>query len=125
MQGGWIILRNKNMNWLKKLWQGFKNFLGQDDGLNPSPVPEPTPVEPTKPVGKYGTIDLLQNGDHGIDISHHNPSVDLVKVKEGQKFVIMKATEGKDFVSKVYHARMDKAIALGINCGAYHYYIIS
>ena len=115
-------------NFFKKLWQGLKNFFGQDDGLNPSPVPEPTPVEPstptvpTKPVGKYGTIDLLQNGDHGIDISHHNPSVDLAKVKEGQKFVIMKATEGKDFVSKVYHARMDKAIALGINCGSYHYY---
>ena len=112
-------------NFLKKLWQGLKNLLGQDDGLNPLPVPpivnpEPSaPTEPTKPVGKYGTIDLLQNGDHGIDISHHNPSVDLAKVKEGQKFVIMKATEGKDFVSKVYHARMDKAIALGINCGSY------
>ena len=114
------------MNWLKKLWQGFKNLFGQDDGLNPSPVPTPVepsvPTEPTKPVGKYGTIDLLQNGDHGIDISHHNPSVDLAKFKEGQKFVIMKATEGKDFVSKVYHERMDKAIALGINCGSYHYY---
>ena len=57
-------------NFLKKLWQGLKNFFGQDDGLTPSPVPvEPNePVEPTKPIGKYGTIDLLQNGDHGIDI---------------------------------------------------------
>ena len=126
------------MKWLKKLWQGFKNLLGQDDGLTPSPVPpivnpepsvppivnpEPSvPTEPTTPGGRFGALTNLSISDHGIDISHHNGSVNLTKVKEKQKFVIMKATEGANFVSPVYKERIVKAVGLGINCGAYHYY---
>ena len=115
-------------NFFKKLWQGLKNFFGQDDGLTPSPVPpivnpEPSvPTEPTTPGGRFGALTNLSIGDHGIDISHHNSSVNLTKVKEKQKFVIMKATEGGSFLSKVYKERIVEATKLGIPCGAYHYY---
>lgn len=114
---------------MKKLLNRFFKWIAgkfEDDEIQYPVEPKPTePVEevPTQPtVPNIGTLSLLKVNDHGIDISHHNSSVDLLKVKEGQKFVIMKATEGANFVSSVYHARMDKAIALNINCGAYHYF---
>ena len=113
------------MKKLKQLWNAIKKFLGQDDGLNPSPVPpivnpEPSaPTEPTTPGGRFGALANLFIGDHGIDISHHNSSVNLTKVKEKQKFVIMKATEGGSFLSKVYKERIVEATKLGIPCGPY------
>ena len=47
------LIQGIKMNWLKKLWQGFKNLFGQDDGLNPLPVPpivNPEPSVPTQPT---------------------------------------------------------------------------
>ncbi len=109
-------------NFFKAIVDFLKN-LGQSEIQYPI-EPEVTPEKPSVPgrTPELGSLASLNVGDHGIDISHHNANVDLTKVKAGQKFVFMKATEGANFLSKVYHARMDKAIALGINCGAYHYY---
>ena len=116
------------MKTLKRFWNWLKEKLGQDsdpqypiDPVITPPIVE-VPEEEVPVKNNIGTLALLKAGDIGIDISHHNANVDLAKVKAGQKFVFMKSTEGANFLSKVYHARMDKAIALGINCGAYHYY---
>lgn len=79
------------------------------------------PIEEKNPEESFDPLDILTDGDHGIDISHHNSKVDFDQLDE-QKFIFMKATEGKSFVSPVYEKRMDTAESKGIACGAYHYY---
>lgn len=106
-------------NFFKKIYNWLKNLTsGDKGGIDYPPVEEGQLPDIEMPNG----LGSLTPGDHGIDISHHNPSVNLSKVKEGQKFVFMKATEGGSLVSSTYHQRIDQAIQLGIPCGAYHYY---
>jgi lysozyme len=59
----------------------------------------------------------------GIDVSHHNGSIDWAKVKaDGVKFTFIKATQGVGY-SKVDYFRnhAPKALGNGIHVGAYHY----
>ena len=57
-----------------------------------------------------------------IDISHHQETVDFVKVKkDGIVGVIHKATEGFTFVDKKYASRKEQAFKAGLLWGAYHF----
>lgn len=59
----------------------------------------------------------------GIDVSHHNGSVDWTKVKEDDiHFVFIKATQGIGY-SKVDYFRnhAPRAAGCGLHVGAYHY----
>lgn len=63
----------------------------------------------------------------GIDVSHHNGSVDWAKVKaDGVQFAFIKATQGTGY-SKVDYFRNNAPVALGngIQVGAYHYAVFS
>lgn len=59
----------------------------------------------------------------GIDVSHHNGSIDWAKVKaDGVKFAFIKATQGTSY-SKVDYFRnhAPKALGFSLDVGAYHY----
>lgn len=56
---------------------------------------------------------------NGIDISRHQPGIDLSKVP--CDFVIIKATQGTSFVSPTFRKQIAQAESLGKYLGVYHY----
>lgn len=56
---------------------------------------------------------------NGIDISNWQPDIDLSKVDSD--FVIVKATEGTDYVSPVADTQIQQALNLNKLVGVYHY----
>src|SRR5688500_2722376 len=57
-----------------------------------------------------------------VDLSHHNPEPDWVKLKAGGVVgVIMKATEGTSYVDKTFAPRRARALAAGLKVGSYHF----
>ncbi|WP_067140373.1 GH25 family lysozyme [Oceanivirga salmonicida] len=59
---------------------------------------------------------------HGIDISHHQIRINWQKVDKNYKFVLIKATEGKDFSDKDFLYNWNKARLNGFAVGAYHFF---
>lgn len=59
---------------------------------------------------------------HGIDISHHQIRINWSKVDKKYKFVLMKATEGKDFMDTDFLYNWNKAQLNGFKVGAYHFF---
>lgn len=59
---------------------------------------------------------------HGIDISHHQTRINWSKVDKNYKFVLMKATEGKDFMDTDFLYNWNKAQLNGFKVGAYHFF---
>lgn len=65
----------------------------------------------------------LYYSHHGIDVSHHQGPIDWSAVaKSGVSFAYMKATEGGDFVDKLFQSNWSEARAAGIPRGAYHFF---
>ncbi|CAA6799860.1 MAG: Unknown protein [uncultured Aureispira sp.] len=60
----------------------------------------------------------------GIDISHHQGTIDWQALKQEGKvqFVFMKATEGGDFKDRKFQYNWKAAKNVGIRRGAYHFY---
>ena len=58
----------------------------------------------------------------GIDISHHQEKINWKKVSKKYKFVIMKATEGKDFLDTDFFYNWNNARLNGFTVGAYHFF---
>lgn len=58
----------------------------------------------------------------GIDISHHQEKINWKKVSKKYKFVIMKATEGKDFLDTDFSYNWNNARLNGFTVGAYHFF---
>lgn len=85
------------------------------------------------------TITLLSCGDlgsnrpsketypvRGIDVSHHQGSIDWDKVSEEDiLFVYIKATEGENFRDSLFAHNLSNAQRIGLKVGAYHYYLAS
>ncbi|MCI6822228.1 MAG: glycoside hydrolase family 25 protein [Bacteroidales bacterium] len=65
---------------------------------------------------------------HGIDISHHQGSIDWEKLSkaeidgEGICFVFIKATEGRSLLDENFNENFYKAREYGFLRGAYHYF---
>lgn len=72
----------------------------------------------------YPNID----GIHGIDISHHQGTIDWAKLRNAMiarnpvKFVIVKATEGADFIDEKFEDNFFQALDHGFIRGAYHFW---
>ena len=61
----------------------------------------------------------------GIDISHHQKIINWDELKkENIKFVIIKATEGSDFVDTRFKENWENSINNNYQTGAYHFYRI-
>lgn len=70
------------------------------------------------------TLDSTQYPIQGIDISHHQGTIDWQALKQEEKvqFVFMKATEGGDFKDTKFQFNWTAAKEVGIPRGAYHFY---
>lgn len=66
---------------------------------------------------------------HGIDVSHHNKSINWTLVKQMRvaniklNFSFIKATEGIEMVDDMFYRNWKKSREVGIIRGAYHYFI--
>lgn len=58
----------------------------------------------------------------GIDVSHHQDKINWKKVDKKYKFVIMKATEGDDFLDTDFFYNWNNARLNGFTVGAYHFF---
>lgn len=59
----------------------------------------------------------------GIDLSHHNEVADWSKVEAAQlAFVILKATDGMDYLDPTFVDRYSALAGTGLIRGAYHFY---
>lgn len=59
---------------------------------------------------------------NGIDVSHHQEKIDWKKVKaSGIDFVMIKATEGINYVDPLFTQNAKGASAAGLRIGAYHF----
>lgn len=63
---------------------------------------------------------------HGLDISHHQSKINWEKIDTNKyDFILMKATEGKNFLDRDYFYNFDKAQSLGLNVGVYHFFTMT
>lgn len=58
----------------------------------------------------------------GLDISHHQDRINWKQVDKKYKFIIMKATEGKDFLDTDFFYNWNNARINGFTVGAYHFF---
>lgn len=59
----------------------------------------------------------------GIDVSHHQKEIDWTRVAaDDVRFAIIKATEGGDWVDRLFARNLSEARAAGLAVGAYHFY---
>jgi lysozyme len=73
--------------------------------------------QPSGPVAQAGESYLM-----GVDVSHWNGKVGWRKARAaGVKFVIAKATDGRQFVDSQYARNKAKADELGLRFTAYHF----
>ena len=76
----------------------------------------------------YGVCLPLNYKVHGIDVSHHQGTIDWDAVKNTKKgeypirFAFMKATEGGDYKDRHFDENFREAGKAGIIRGAYHFY---
>ena len=81
--------------------------------------------------GLYGEIRPYGYSIRGVDISHYQGNVDWDMLKgasidgEPLRFVLMKATEGTDFLDEYFSYNFKMAKENGIICGAYHFFLPS
>ena len=70
------------------------------------------------------------SGIYGIDISHHQGNIDWIKLRHAMierstlKFVMVKATEGADYIDERFYDNFRNAKEAGFIRGAYHYWSI-
>ena len=58
----------------------------------------------------------------GLDVSHHQIRINWKKVDKKYKFIIMKATEGKNFLDSDFLYNWNNARLNGFTVGAYHFF---
>lgn len=69
------------------------------------------------------TVKKSDNAIFGIDVSHHNGNLDWAAIKKaGVEFAFLKASQGVSFRDPKFADNLSKARAVGIPCGAYHYF---
>ena len=65
---------------------------------------------------------VLRYNVEGLDVSHHQIRINWKKVDKKYKFIIMKATEGKDFLDSDFLYNWNNARLNGFTVGAYHFF---
>jgi len=72
---------------------------------------------------RFNYPDLKEFPIRGIDISHHQGNINWQELaQENLSFVIIKATEGGDFVDPKFSENWQNARQSGYRTGAYHFY---
>lgn len=79
-------------------------------------------------ISKFGIKLPLRYAIHGIDVSHHNATINWDKLKKarsenvGIDFVYIKATEGATHLDRQFKRNWSEAKRVGMKRGAYHFY---
>ena len=68
---------------------------------------------------------VLRYNVEGLDVSHHQIRINWKKVDKKYKFIIMKATEGKDFLDSDFLYNWNNARLNGFTVGAYHFFTMT
>lgn len=70
-----------------------------------------------------GTVDARKTKVDGIDVSHHNGTIDwpTVATNKNIKFAYLKATEGSTHHDRHFKRNAKEARRAGLNVGAYHF----
>lgn len=69
-----------------------------------------------------GTANAAPSGPHGVDVSHHQGSIDWAATAHGGvKFAYIKATEGTTYHDAAFAANYNGAYRAGVVRGAYHF----
>ncbi|EDZ40651.1 putative cell-wall lytic enzyme [Rhodobacteraceae bacterium HTCC2083] len=71
------------------------------------------------------SLALADGNNHltGIDLSHHNDIADWSEIKSSElSFIILKATDGMDYLDPTFTDRYNTLAATGMIRGAYHFY---
>jgi lysozyme len=82
-------------------------------------------------VDEFGIKLPMRYEIHGIDVSHHNESIDWQKVKNSTDdnikidFCFIKATEGTDLKDSDFQKNWQGAKKVGLTAGAYHFFVPS
>lgn len=80
---------------------------------------------PTAPPAASEPGTGLAPGAEGIDLSHHNGSIDWPRLStSGKSFVYLKATEGRGHVDRNFQENWREALRHGWQTGAYHFYLL-
>ena len=58
----------------------------------------------------------------GLDISHHQDKVNWTRVDKKYKFIVLKATEGQNFLDSDFSYNWNNARLNGFTVGAYHFF---
>jgi lysozyme len=80
-------------------------------------------------IESFGIKLPLRYNIHGIDVSHHNESIDWHKVKNSIddkvdiQFCFIKATEGTDLKDQDFTKNWQQSKMTGLIRGAYHFYV--
>ncbi len=79
-------------------------------------------------VKRFGIRLPLQYTMHGIDVSHHNNTIDWHQVRHADddidiQFCFIKATEGTDLKDPDFETNWKEAKKVGLKRGAYHFYV--
>ena len=61
----------------------------------------------------------------GLDVSHHQIRVNWTRVDKKYKFIILKATEGQNFLDTDFLYNWNNARLNGFTVGAYHYFTMT
>ena len=69
--------------------------------------------------------DLAGYKVHGLDISHHQEKVNWTLVDKKYKFIILKATEGQNFLDTDFLYNWNNARLNGFVVGAYHFFVMT
>lgn len=81
--------------------------------------------------GLFGGTHPAGYSIRGIDISHYQGTIDWKQLKNANldgdpvSFVIIKATEGTDFIDDSFNKNLKEAKENGLICGAYHFFLPS
>lgn len=68
---------------------------------------------------------LAEGESYGIDVSHHQGSIDWRRVADdGITFAYIKASEGGDFADARFDDNWHRARAAGLRTGAYHFFTL-
>lgn len=101
---------------------------GTPDFLNVRTMPDEAPPDVAPPPvftqARREPDRMMGNGEQGIDVSHYQGRVNWNEVAQDRRitFVILKATEGNNFVDDTYRYNISECKRLGIPVGSYHFY---
>ena len=70
-------------------------------------------------------VELAGYKVHGLDISHHQEKVNWTLVDKKYKFIILKATEGQNFLDTDFLYNWNNARLNGFVVGAYHFFVMT